>query len=100
MFNSLIRLLKKNQKFFLIIKIFLFAIMGAIVGFMSGLMITTFIPLCCDDNGNCHNCFKIGDLTGYEATSFIGFWFGLIFTPIIYILILLYSKLKNKNNIK
>ncbi len=84
------------KKMTLIVKFFLFILFGGIFGFMIGLMITTFIPLCCDSNDNCHNCFEFNGLTGYEATGFIGFWFGLILFPVIY----LYFFKKNKNNIK
>jgi hypothetical protein len=74
-----------------IITIFLSIPVGGIIGFIIGLIATTFIPLCCDDNG-CHNCFQFKGLIGYEATSLVGFLIGLFLIPIIYILLIVHSE--------
>ena len=84
---------KTKKVIFLITTIILSIPAGAIMGLMTGLILTTFIPMCCDDNG-CHNCFKIGEHVGYEATGLIGFWAGLVLAPIGYIGFIIYLELK------
>jgi len=93
MFKYYHNLSKKKKIIFLIITIILSVPAGAIIGLTAGLMSTTFIPACCNDNG-CHNCFKLGERIGYEATSFIGFWIGLFLIPIAYISLIIYLELK------
>ncbi|OGH88516.1 MAG: hypothetical protein A3J93_04610 [Candidatus Magasanikbacteria bacterium RIFOXYC2_FULL_42_28] len=84
---------KKNKTIFLIVTILLSIPAGAIIGLIVGLISTTFIPMCCNDNG-CHNCFVLGEKVGYEATGFIGFWIGLFLVPITYISLIIYLELK------
>ena len=93
MFKYYYNLSKKKKIIFLIITIILSIPVGAIIGLIIGLMSTTFIPACCNDGG-CHNCFKIGERIGYEATGFIGFWSGLFLIPIAYISLIIYLELK------
>ena len=93
MFKYYCNLSKKKKIIFLIITIILSVPAGAIIGLMVGLMATTFIPACCNDSG-CHNCFKLGERVGYEATGFIGFWAGLFLGPIVYIITIIYLNSK------
>lgn len=79
----------------IIITIIISIPLGGVVGFILGLMSTTFIPSCCDDNG-CHNCLEFRGLIGYEASAVIGFGIGLVLIPLIYISLLVYLKSKNK----
>jgi hypothetical protein len=84
------RNLSKTKKLsFLITTIFLSFPLGAVTGFIIGLMATTFIPICCDGDG-CHNCFEFNGMIGYEATGTIGFWAGLFLIPVIYISLIIY----------
>jgi hypothetical protein len=74
---------------------------GGVVGGFLGLVATTFIPQCCTDTG-CHNCFEFMGMVGYEATGYLGFWFGLVVFPLICTVFILYWLRKNSllNDIK
>ncbi len=80
--------LSKKKK---ITSIFLSLPIGGFIGFIIGLISTTFIPLCCHDNG-CHSCLQFKGLVGYEAAAVIGFFTGLFLIPIIYIIIIYLKK--------
>jgi len=90
MFKFYRNLKRKNKIIFLIITIFLSFPIGAIIGLVTGLIATTFIPICCDDG--CRNCFEFNGMVGYEATGTIGFWAGLILIPAAYISFFIYME--------
>lgn len=62
---------------------------GAIFGLILGLISTTFIPMCCNDNG-CHNCLVFRGMVGYEATAYIGIIAGAIIFPLLLLFIYIY----------
>lgn len=90
------RKLSKTKKVAFLALIFILSFpLGAIFGLMLGLVATTFIPICCD-GGSCHNCFEFNGMVGYEATATIGFWSGLFLLPLLFVLTVLYLKVKGK----
>ena len=93
MYNFYNSLSRRKKIIILLITIPLSIPAGAIIGLFIGLISTTFIPACYNDNG-CHNCFEFNGLIGYEATGIIGFWIGLFLIPLFYISLIVYLQLK------
>ena len=83
-----------NKKIKNLTKLILSIPVGGFLGYIIGLIGTTFIPICCE-NGSCHNCFEFKGMIGYEATGYLGFWIGLFLGPLLYIALLFYFK-KNR----
>jgi len=69
---------------------------GGILGSLLGLMVTTFIPICCE-GGSCHNCFEFRGMVGYEATGFIGFWFGILLSSVGCVISIIYLIKKQRS---
>ena len=88
--------LSKTKKiFFLVLTILLSVPIGGFVGLMLGLFIVNFIPISCSVTG-CHNAFEFHGMFGYEATGFIGFWFGLFVFPILYMVFIVYLEMNKE----
>ena len=73
-------------------KIFLSILVAAFVGLFLGLILSSFIPICCIDD-NCRSCLKIFNIYGYQAAAYLGFCLGAIIGLVMFIL-----KIKKKNN--
>ncbi|PIR75089.1 MAG: hypothetical protein CO030_04965 [Candidatus Magasanikbacteria bacterium CG_4_9_14_0_2_um_filter_42_11] len=90
------RALSKNKKIvFLSTSIPLSIPAGGVIGFILGLMSITFVPTCPTATGF-QSCAVFHGMIGYEATSTIGFWIGLVLFPLSYIALLFYFEYKNK----
>ncbi|MDP4008711.1 MAG: hypothetical protein Q8P68_05975 [Candidatus Peregrinibacteria bacterium] len=73
------KLSKSKKIIFLILKIQLFTLIGAIFGFILGLLAINFIPDQCVIEGIstiCQNPFEFLGLIGWEGTSALGFMIG------------------------
>jgi len=82
---------KTRKNVFLILTVLLSIPIGAAIGFMIGLMATTFIPQCCTDQG-CHSCLQWNGLVGYQASGIIGVYVGAFLIPLLSVLFLIHRR--------
>ena len=91
------KLSKSKKIIFLILTIPLFALVGAIAGFMFGMSAINFIPDQCVTEGIstiCQNPFEFLGLIGWEGTSALGFMTGAVIGLLAYLWILFRSESK------